>query len=129
MLKPFPQVRVSHRAEELLRSLVQRQGANVLVLSGTAAAPSIVHVRTPVGFQPGPCDVRIGEVASCLVYADAESICWCPHELLVLSPAQVDGGRLVSLVTRPESEAERQQRLFHGHVPPVDTVAALPVAT
>jgi hypothetical protein len=88
----------------------------VLVISGTASAPAIVNLRPRFGFRPLSSDVIVGRVASCLVYADEAAISLCPHELLVLTPARVDGERLVALVTRPESEAEAQQRLFNRHV-------------
>jgi hypothetical protein len=117
MTAPYPNIRISDYAWELLRSMVRRDGAQALVMTGAAAAPSIVHIRPLVGFRPRSGDVLIAQLASCLVYADEESICSCPHEQIVLSPARLDGPRLVSLVTRPESEAERQQRLFNCHVP------------
>jgi uncharacterized protein (DUF779 family) len=117
MSPSHPHIRISDYAWELLRSLVVRDGAQALVITGGAAAPSIVHVRPLAGFRPGPGDVLIAKLASCVVYADEESICSCPHEQIVLSPARLDGPRLVSLVTRPESEAERQQRLFNRHMP------------
>ncbi|HEX2307130.1 MAG TPA: hypothetical protein VHI14_02275 [Jatrophihabitantaceae bacterium] len=117
MTAPYPNIRISDYAGDLLRCMVRRDGPQALVMTGAAAAPSIVHVRPLAGFRPGPGDVLIAQLASCLVYADEDSICSCPHEQIVLSPARLDGPRLVSLVTRPESEAERQQRLFNCHVP------------
>jgi uncharacterized protein (DUF779 family) len=126
MTGPYPHIRISDHAWELLRSLVVRDGAQALVMTGAAAAPSIVHVRPLAGFRQGPRDVLIAQLASCLVYADEESICSCPHEQIVLSPARLDGPRLVSLVTRPESEAERQQRLFNRHMPKGHATARTP---
>jgi hypothetical protein len=128
MTRPYPHVRISDHAWELLRSLVVRDGAQALVIGGAAAAPSIVHVRPLAGFRPGPGDVLIAQLASCMVYADEESICSCPHEQIVLSPARLDGPRLVSLVTRPESDAERQERLFNRHVPAGHSAARAPGA-
>ena len=116
MPRLYPQIRTSDRARDLLRSVIRQYGSQVLVISGTASAPAIVHLRPRLGFRPLPSDVIVGKVTSCLVYADEPSISLCPHELLVLTPARVDGERLVSLITRPESEAEAQQRLFNRHV-------------
>jgi hypothetical protein len=124
---PYPHIRTSDRTQDLLRSLIRQHGPQVLVISGTASAPAIVHLRPRLEFRPQPSNVVVGQVASCLVYADEGSISLCPHELLVLTPARVDGERLVSLITRPESEAEAQQRLFDRHVP-VRSIVEPPLA-
>src|SRR4029450_1829504 len=101
MTAPYPNIRISDYAGDLLRGMVRRDGPQALVMTGAAAAPSIVHVRPLAGFRPGPGDVLIAQLASCLVYADEESICSCPHEQIVLSPARLAGPRPGSLVAGP----------------------------
>jgi uncharacterized protein (DUF779 family) len=110
----LPRVVGSPRAELSLAELTRERGPQVIVLSGPSAISSVAAARGRRGFVPNERQVRVDQVANCPVYADAEQIRMCPLEVIVLDlgwrSGTVSGDR--AFVTRPESPAERQQRVF-----------------
>ena len=110
----LPRVVGSLRAQLSLAELTSERGPQVIVLSGPCAISSVAAARGRRGFVPNEHQVRVGQVASCPVYADAEQIRMCPHEVIVLDAGwrSGTGSGDPAFVTRPESPAERQQRVF-----------------
>jgi uncharacterized protein (DUF779 family) len=110
----LPRVVGSPTAELSLAELTRERGPQVIVLSGPCAISSVAAARGRRGFVPNEHQVRVDQVANCPVYADAEQIRMCPHEVIVLDlgwhSGTGSGDR--AFVTRPESPAERQQRVF-----------------
>ena len=107
-----PRITASARASAALLKLRHDRGPQVIELGTCAAAISIARVRDRRAFTPHEHHLTLGIVAHCPVYADSRHIELCPHEMLVieLHTAQHAGSPI--FVTRPESRAERQQRMF-----------------
>jgi uncharacterized protein (DUF779 family) len=86
----------------------------VIVLSGPCALSSVAAARGRRGFLPGEHQVLVGELVHCPVYADDRQITMCPHEVIVLDVGWRSGSSSGerTFVTRPESTAEHQQRIF-----------------
>ena len=106
----IPHIAVSHSAQAALLTLGHAHGPHVVVLAATCAQVSIARVVPQADYVPSQDEVRVGTVAHCAVYARPSAFETCPHEGLVLD-LQPAAGALV-FVTRPESRAERQQRIF-----------------
>jgi len=111
-----PHFTASRAALDALHRLRRSRGRQVIVLSPACARVSVAHVHTEVDYVPGPGEVRLGTLAHCPIYADRGSIETCPHDGLVLDlHAVADRRGAAVFVTRPESAAERQERIFCHH--------------
>lgn len=106
-----PHLDASPNTLAALQSLRTQHGRQVIVLSSACAGISAARVRSEVGFVPSDRLVRIGTLAHCPVYADPGVVALCPHAGLILDLHLSRNGRPV-FVTRPESAAEWQQRIF-----------------
>jgi uncharacterized protein (DUF779 family) len=97
-----------------LAELRRERGPQVIVLTGPCATVQVAITQNGRDFVPHAHHVRIGGVADCPVYADIEHIAQCPHEVIVLDLSwQAGAGKYdPAFVTRPESKAEREQRVF-----------------
>lgn len=117
----LPQVVVSAAAADALAGLRRDRGPQVIVLGSTSATIGIAQVRDQGEFYPDDDDVQLGTVANCCVYADISYVEPCRHDVLVLDLRTNRAGDRPAFITRPESEAERQQRVFSAqarqHVP------------
>lgn len=107
----IPHLDASRSAVAVLQSLRRQDGRQVIVLSSACAGISAARVRREAGFVPPDRLVRIGTLAECSVYADQEFVAMCPHAGLILDVHSTTNDRQV-FVTRPESAAEWQQRIF-----------------
>jgi uncharacterized protein (DUF779 family) len=109
----LPRVVASARASRALVELRQVRGPQVLVVDTACAAISIAQVRRCCDdFHPQEHQVVLGVVIQVPVYADIQHIQLCPHDVLVVDLHTKPAGGEPTFVTRPESEAERQQRIF-----------------
>lgn len=110
----LPHIVGSPKAEASLAELTCERGPQVIVLSGPCAISSVAAARSRRGFVPNEHQVRVAQIARCPVYADARQIRMCPHEVIVLDLGWRSGaaGGDRAFVTRPESRAEHQQRIF-----------------
>jgi uncharacterized protein (DUF779 family) len=114
---PTPDIRrplivVSRTASAALLKLRHDRGPQVIMLGTCCATVSIVQVADRRDFDRREYHVMLGVVAHCPVYADIRHIELCPHDTLVVDLQRgADGGR-PAFVTRPESTAEQQQRVF-----------------
>jgi uncharacterized protein (DUF779 family) len=110
----LPRIVGSPKAELGLAELTRERGPQVIVLSGPCVILSVAAARGRRGFVPNEHQVLVDQVARCPVYADLQHITMCPHEVIVLDlgwrSGTANGER--AFVTRPESPAERQQRVF-----------------
>jgi uncharacterized protein (DUF779 family) len=111
----LPQIVASVGATRALLELRHVRGPQVIVLGTTCATISIAHVRNCCDFHPCEDHVVLGVVAHCRVYADIRQIEFCPHNLLVVDLHTNPAGGRPTFATRPESEAERQQRVITAH--------------
>jgi hypothetical protein len=86
----------------------------VIVLTGPCATARVARTQRRRDFLPHEHQVSIGQVAHCPVYADVRHIAQCPHEVIVLDLGWQSGAanHEPTFVTRPESKAEREQRIF-----------------
>jgi uncharacterized protein (DUF779 family) len=85
----------------------------VIVLGATCVRLTVARVGRASGYVPGPGEVRIGTLAHCPIYASLVAVEMCCHDGLVLDlHARAGRGAAASFVTRPESRAEWQQRVF-----------------
>jgi uncharacterized protein (DUF779 family) len=107
-----PQVVASASASAALVKLRHDRGPQVIELGTCCAAVSIARLRDRRIFSPHEYHVRLGVVAHCTVYADIRQIELCPHEILVIDLHAAPHGGSPVFVTRPESRAERQQRVY-----------------
>lgn len=108
---PGPHLDASRSALAALQSLRRQRGPQVIVLSSACVGISAARVRSEIGFVPPDRLVRIGNLAHCPVYADQHVIAMCPHAGLILDMHSPTNGT-PGFVTRPESAAEWQQRIF-----------------
>ena len=108
----LPRIVGSASASAALLQLHHDRGPQVIELGTCCAAVSIARVRDRRDFSPHEYHVRLGVVAHCSVYADIRQIELCPHEILVIELHAAPHGGSPVFVTRPESRAERQQRVF-----------------
>jgi hypothetical protein len=107
-----PLVRLAPRAAQLLADRAATEGRLAVVLRGVASGHAVARL---VADDPkaGPAGlIVVGEVAGCRVMADRDEIVFCPHEALTLVVGSAPGGRLSWLLTRPESTAERHDRVL-----------------
>ena len=109
-----PRVVGSSNAVRTLAQMCRDVGPQVILLRGPCAAVHVARTMPRREFVPREYQERIGQVADCSVYADLRHIVRCPHEVIVLElgwqVGNADGE--TSFVTRPESLAEREQRVF-----------------
>jgi uncharacterized protein (DUF779 family) len=114
---PAPRIVTSGKAKAALETIRQQHGTQVIVLRSACSAPSIARVRSRAAFLPQEHQVVIGSVARCPVYVDSREINSCPHEtiMLDLAAAPAYGTDDTNLITRPESVAEREERIFSDH--------------
>jgi uncharacterized protein (DUF779 family) len=110
-----PHFAASRAALDALHTLRRSRGRQVVVLSPACARVSVAHVHSEVDYVPRPGEVRLGTLAHCPIYADPRSVETCPHDGLVLDLHAADRRGPAVFVTRPESAAERQQRVFSHH--------------
>lgn len=87
----------------------------MLVLGTSLGAVCIARVLPRQGFTPAPYYAVIGQVAHCPVYAHMREATACQHSTLVLDGRRDTVGGDPVFLTRPESRAERQQRVYAEH--------------
>jgi uncharacterized protein (DUF779 family) len=108
---PVPHLDASPSTLAILHSSSRQHGRQVIVLSSACAGISAAQVRSEIGFVPRERLVRIGTLAHCPVYAHEKLVAMCPYSGLILDVHLSTNGTQV-FVTRPESAAEWQQRIF-----------------
>jgi uncharacterized protein (DUF779 family) len=108
---PGSQIDASPSTLSALQTLRERHGPQVIVLGSACAGIGVARVRSETGFVPVDNLVRIGTLAHCPVYADEDTVARWSHRVLILDVHSSANGRPV-FVTRPESAAEWQQRVF-----------------
>jgi len=106
-----PHVDASASALATLQTLRKRHGPQVIVLGCACSGVGVARVCRATGFVTPEDLVRIGTLADSPVYADEQAAGACPHTVLILDVHSSAEGRPV-FVTRPESAAEWQQRVF-----------------
>jgi uncharacterized protein (DUF779 family) len=108
-----PHFTASRRALYELHLVRRSQGRQVVVLASACARVSVAHVHSEADYAPRDGEVRLGTLAHCPVYGTRDCIEMCPHAGLVLDVhVATDGRGTPVFFTRPESAAERQQRVF-----------------
>lgn len=111
----LPRILPSPRARQAIEQIRRERGAQVIVLTSACATTSIANLVQQRGFVANQYQLLVGRVAGCPVYADSRHITGCPHDVIIIDlgrrSAAIDPARPL-LLTRPESEAERQQRVF-----------------
>lgn len=107
----LPRVVASPSAHAALCRLRHDRGPLVIML-GSSATVSIARVCRSRDFSRDEDHVMLGTVAQCPVYMDIRYVESCLRDVLVvdLRPHGYGGDPL--FVARPESRAERQQRMF-----------------
>lgn len=114
-----PHIVVSQRARPAIEQIRREHGPQIIVLTSACAATSIANVVPQRGFVPSQYEMIVGRIAGCPVYADSRHITGCPHDVIIIDlgrrPGEANPAKPL-LVTRPESEAERQQRVFAERV-------------
>lgn len=110
----LPRVVASAKAAANLDELCHAGGPQVIVLSTSGATVSVATVRPRHGFFPREDMTMIGQVQRCPVYADTHQLLACPYETIILDMGWRSGppGEIRAFVTRPESKAEWQERVF-----------------
>jgi hypothetical protein len=88
------------------------KGPQAIVLTTACTGISPVHLRRLRDFEAVATDVLLGVVATCRVYADLRHVALCPHDVLYLDLHWQSGNDTPTIVARPESTAEQQQRIF-----------------
>lgn len=91
---------------------LRRERGPLVIMLGSSATVSVARVYRGRGLDLDDDHVMLGTVAQCPVYMDLRHIESCFRDVLVvdLHPDAYGGDPL--FVSRPESRAERQQRLF-----------------
>jgi len=102
-------VTISSSATDYLRRLQAKRGHVVLELTG-CTAPGLVRVWPQADDAPARNAVVVGTVCGCPVYAARNHLAASPHTVLVIDIRPGPAGSV--LASRPESEAERQEREY-----------------
>jgi hypothetical protein len=105
-------VRVSSHARAWLDQICAEKGPRAILLTTACTGISPVALRILRDFEAAPTDVLVGVVATCRVYADLRHVALCPHDVLYLDLHWQSGMDTPTIVARPESTAEQQQRIF-----------------
>jgi uncharacterized protein (DUF779 family) len=106
-----PHVSAGRVAARVLDDVRRVRGPQVLVLSGSCSAPSVVRLHRQGAFRPRDTDRLVGYVIGCPVYAPAWDIEHCPHSGLVIDARRIDADEPL-LIVRRESTAEFQGRVW-----------------
>ncbi len=112
-----PHIVASAKAAANLADLCRAHGPQVILLSNACGMVSVARVRSRPGFKPHEYEMLIGRVMDCPVYADTRQLPQRPLDTIVLDAGWRSGDTGSAdqdplFVTRPESKAERQQRVF-----------------
>lgn len=108
----LPRITASATATAALTKLRHDRGPLAIVLGTSCATVSVARVYLCRDFDPGEQHVPLGVLAYCQVYAESQAIEACAHDVLVIDLHANVSGREPLFVSRPESRAERQQRIF-----------------
>ncbi len=113
----MPHIVASAKAAANLADLCRAHGPQVILLANSCGTVRVARVRSRPGFRPHEYEVLIGRVMDCPVYADTRQLPQRPFDTIVLDVGWRSGDTASAdqdphFVTRPESQAERQQRIF-----------------
>jgi len=104
----LPAITATPAAERVVVDARRAHGPQVLVLTSSGAARSIIELRPAQAVRFSDRLIPVGMVARCVVLAHPARIKLCPHEGIAIDiGGGADGSRLIA---RPESDDEWSER-------------------